>query len=356
MIEIIVNENDSGQRIDRFLKKYFEKASLSFIYKNLRKKNITLNGKKAKPEEILNADDKISLYLSEDTISKFKKQPVDFKQKKYPKIIYEDENIILLNKPVGVLSHNDKREFETNMVDMMIDYLIAREEFNPRVEKTFRPAVINRLDRNTSGILIGAKNAATLRKLNEAMRSNEIEKYYLALVYGKTPKHFEDESYLVKDGDKNKVSVRKREDEGAKYSKTVFDTITSNKDYSLLSVNLVTGRTHQIRTVLKNKDFPIVGDTKYPNVRVNSYFKREYSYESQFLHNYKIVFKNLGGDLEYLSGKSFYLNLPKVEEDIIEDVFGDRNIWRMEWKNYIYWICPLKIVNYLKWWEINLKI
>ncbi|RVU54585.1 RluA family pseudouridine synthase [Anaerosphaera multitolerans] len=329
MKEIIVNENDSGQRVDRFLKKYLKKASLSFIYKNLRKKNITLNGKKTTPETLLNSGDVLRLYFSDETLEKFIEDKVNFKSKKFPRVIFEDENIILLNKPVGVLTHNDKREFETNMVDMMIDYLIARGEFNPRAEKTFRPALVNRLDRNTSGILIGAKNAAALRILNKAMRLNNIEKYYLALVYGKTPKHFKDESYLVKDGDKNKVKVQKVEVEEGKYSKTIFNTIASTVDYSLLSVNLITGRTHQIRTVLMSKGFPIVGDRKYFKGKDNELFNRKYSYDSQFLHNYKIIFKDIEGELSYLKNKTFYLNLPAKEEDIIEDIFKDRNIWRM---------------------------
>ncbi|MGO1580396.1 MAG: RluA family pseudouridine synthase [Peptoniphilaceae bacterium] len=328
MREILVNKNDAGQRIDRFLKKYLKKASLSFIYKNLRKKNITLNGKKAKPEDTILEGDKIKLFLSEETIKKFIKEEVNLRKGKFPTIIYEDENIILLDKKVGVLSHNDSSDYQLNMLDMMVDYLIAKGDYHPRVEKTFRPALCNRLDRNTSGILIGAKNAQSLRELNKEIRENNIKKYYLTLVKGKTPKEFEDHSYLLKDQEKNKVSVSSKSSEGSKDSLTKFETIIQNNDYSLLKVDLITGRTHQIRTVLKSKNFPIVGDTKYGQSNINNIFIRDYSYKSQFLHNFMIEFKELSGSLSYLSNKKFYNNLPSKEESIIGDIFGDRNVWR----------------------------
>ncbi|WP_036730209.1 RluA family pseudouridine synthase [Peptoniphilus mikwangii] len=328
MIEIFVNENDEGQRIDRFLKKYFEKATLSFIYKNLRKKNIKLNDKKAEPEDLLSKGDCIKLYLSDETIEKFKREPINFKNNKFPKIIFEDENMILMNKPAGILSHNDSKDFKKNMVDMMIDYLIARQEYNPRNENSFRPAICNRLDRNTSGILIGAKKAGVLRSLNYEIKKNNIDKFYLALVSGEAKEQFSDRSYLSKDEDRNKVTVLKKDSIGAKESITEFKRIAMRNDYSLLKVNLITGRTHQIRTVLSSKKLPIVGDIKYGDSSVNRLFKNKYKYESQFLHNYSIHFNKIEGELSYLSGKTFYLVLPKLESDILEDIFGDRNIWK----------------------------
>lgn len=323
MREIFVGPNDSGQRVDRFLKKYFEKANLSFIYKNLRKKNIVVNGKKVKPEDELKEGDLIKLFLSEETIEKFKREPVNLKSKKFPKVIYEDDNVILIEKKAGTLSHNASSEFEMNSVDSMIDYLIAKGDFNPRLENSFRPAVVNRLDRNTSGILIGAKNAMALRDLNKSIKENNIEKYYVAMVKGNVKKDFRDISYLSKNEDKNKVYVNKNKVDGSKESITEFKVLKHSEFYSLLSVNLITGRTHQIRTILNSYKFPIVGDRKYGNHRVNDYFENTYSYDSQFLHNYKVRFKDLSENLSYLNGKEFYCNLPTLEKSIVTDIFGD---------------------------------
>lgn len=323
MREIKINENDGGQRVDRFLKKYFEKANLSFIYKNLRKKNIKVNGKKAKPEDELEAGDIIEMYLSEDTIEKFRPDPINLKSKKFPKVIFEDDNIILVEKRAGMLSHNDSREFEPNVVDSIVDYLIVKGEFSPRLENSFRPAIVNRLDRNTSGIIIGAKNAEALRELNKAIKENKISKFYITLVKGIVKRDFKDVSYLVKDESKNKVYVKNRWEKGAKESVTEFEVMEKSEYYTLLSVNLVTGRTHQIRTTLNSKGFPVVGDRKYGNRRVNDYFIKKYSYDSQFLHNYRVAFEDLKGKLSYLNGKEFYCDLPKEEDEIIRDIFGE---------------------------------
>ncbi|CDZ74562.1 pseudouridine synthase, RluA family [Peptoniphilus sp. ING2-D1G] len=327
MKELIIEKNDANQRLDRFLKKYLEKAPLSVIYKNIRKKNIKLNDRKATPESVLSEGDVIKLYLSDETIDKFLRDKVNFKSSKFPKVIYEDENILLMDKRAGVLSHNDSAEYVRNMVDMMIDYLIAKGEYDPRVEKTFRPALCNRLDRNTSGILIGAKNSESLRILNEQIRTGNIEKLYLTLVKGNTPENFEDESYLVKDFEKNKVFSTKKNTAGSKKSKTVFKKLKSSEDFSLLEVNLITGRTHQIRTVLKNRGFSVVGDVKYGNKNLNEKFLKKYNYKSQFLHNYKITFNIEKEKLSYLKGRSFYSELPELEKNILEDIFGSDFSW-----------------------------
>lgn len=330
MREILVGANDAGQRLDRFLKKYLRKAPLSFIYKTIRKKNVKVNGIRLKEEDILNEGDVISLYLSDETIDQFIREEVNLKSSKFPNIVYEDENIILLDKPAGTLSHNDQKEFQKNMLDMMVDYLIAKGDYSPRNEMSFRPAICNRLDRNTSGILIGAKNAMTLRAINKEIRSENIDKYYLALVAGKTKGKFSDVSYLTKDSKNNKVSVSKNKDLDSlsKQSVTEFETIASTNEFSLLKVNLITGRTHQIRTVLKSLRFPILGDTKYGDDRLNRQFMNKYRYKSQFLHNYKVVFHNLPKELSYLNDKEFFSNLPDLEVKILEDIFGDGEIWK----------------------------
>lgn len=321
MRKIIINKNDEGRRLDRFLKIYFEKAPLSFIYKNLRKKNIKVNGKKAKPEDILSDGDEIKLFLAEETIEKFKKDIRKSKNSKLPDILYEDDDIILVKKPINMLTHNDSKGYQDNALDRMVDYLIAKGDYNPRLEKSFRPAFVNRLDRNTSGILIGAKNLKSLQDLNKAIKNREIKKLYVTLVTGEITEDFDVDINLKKTG--NNVMKKASRDEG-KRALTKFRVLKSNKDYSLLSVDLITGRTHQIRASLKEEGLAIVGDRKYGDPRTNKAF-RERGLDSQFLHNYAIVFES--DEFKNLRGKSFvYLpdgKMKTIAEDIFKINLGD---------------------------------
>lgn len=321
MRKIIINKNDEGRRLDRFLKIYFEKAPLSFIYKNLRKKNIVVNGKKAKPEDILSDGDEIKLFLAEETIEKFKKDIRKSKNSKLPDILYEDDDLILVKKPINMLTHNDSKGYQDNALDRMVDYLIAKGDYNPRLEKSFRPAFVNRLDRNTSGILIGAKNLKSLQDLNKAIKNREIKKLYVTLVAGEITEDFDVDINLKKTG--NNVMKKSSRDEG-KRALTKFRVLKSNKDYSLLSVDLITGRTHQIRASLKEESLALVGDRKYGDPRTNKVF-RERGLDSQFLHNYAIVFES--DDFKNLRGKSFvYLpdgKMKTIAEDIFKINLGD---------------------------------
>lgn len=313
MREIIVNENDEGRRLDRFLKIYFEKAPLSFIYKNLRKKNIVVNGKKAKPEDILSKGDTIKLFLAEETINKFKKDIKKSKNSKLPDILYEDENIILVKKPINMLTHNDSGKYQDNALDRMVDYLIAKGEYSPRLEKSFRPAFVNRLDRNTSGILIGAKNLKSLQILNDAIKSRRIKKYYVTIVCGDVKKDFDVDINLVK----TKNNIMKKSSEGKK-SITKFYVLKNKNGYSLLSVNLITGRTHQIRASLKENDLFIIGDRKYGEEKVNKIFRAK-GLDSQFLHNYSLVFEC--DEFENLKGKKFVYLPGEKMTNIAEEIF-----------------------------------
>lgn len=315
MREIIIKDNDRDQRVDRFLKKYFEKATLSFIYKNLRKKNIKVNGKKAAPEDLLKEGDVICLYLSDETIDKFRREERTKLSGRYPEILFEDENIILMKKKAGILTHNDKREYEDNMVDRMVDYLIAKEEYIPRLEQSFRPGICNRLDRNTSGILIGGKNATALKMLNVFMRKHKISKYYLTVVKGSVPKDFSTTLSLEKSKD-NQVFVG----DGGKESVTNFHVLLKNDDYTLLSCELITGRTHQIRSSLCHVGYPVIGDPKYGDPMVNRRVQQKYGYCSQLLHNYKVVFET-EDTLEYLKHQAFYYLPEKKEEAILHEMF-----------------------------------
>lgn len=305
MLKIVVEKNETEQRLDRFLKKYLNEANSGFIYKMLRKKNITRNGKRANPEDLIYEGDTVELFLSDETIAKFRKEPKMSEMCSKLDIVYEDDHILLMNKPSGMLSHSTGEEFEENMVDHMTGYLIRSGSYVPRMEKTFSPAICNRLDRNTSGLLIGAKTYEALKKVNDAIKRLEIEKYYLTIVKGEFPKAVEKRSFLVKDDARNRAEVLSREVEGSKEILTKFSPISSVNGYTLLEVQIITGRTHQIRSQLHAMGYSIIGDEKYGNRNVNRELREKYGLKSQWLHCNRLVFGGLDGDLSYLNGKVF---------------------------------------------------
>lgn len=318
--EITVNKNEDDQRLDRFLKKYLDDAPSSFIYKMIRKKNIKLNGKRAKPEDPIYEGDLIQLYLAEDTIEKFQREKEEIRSNIIPRIIYEDENIILINKEVGLLSHGASGDFEENMVDSMISYLIQKEEYVPRIEKTFTPSICNRLDRNTSGIIIGAKNYEALKDINRAIRKGSIRRFYKTIVKGEVWEEFTDTAHLYKDEDKNLVSIKRFDTEGSKEIRTHVNPLAVRDGYSLLEIELLTGRTHQIRGHLGSLGYPVIGDRKYGDEYVNNRFSDEYDLNNQWLHGYKVQFNGLE-ELEYLNGKEFTSKVDGKIGDIEADLF-----------------------------------
>lgn len=320
--EILIDRNEHNQRIDRFLKKYLPDASLSFIYKMLRKKNIKLNGSKAKPEDIIKENDTIQLYLSDETINKFMARPKEIIKAKDINIIYEDDNIVLINKPKGILSHGTGKNYENNVVDSLISYLYEKKEYNPRLEKTFTPSICNRLDRNTSGIIIGAKNFTALQLINEAIRDGQIKRYYKCIVKGNIEKGKELKGFLTKDEEKNEVQITQRMVEGSKEIHTIVNPIITNGQYSLIEIDLITGRTHQIRAHLSSIGHPIVGDIKYGSKQINEKFKREFNLRSQFLYAYKVEFKGLKDSLEYLNGKGFVVQGDEELINIEKNLFN----------------------------------
>ena len=322
MKQIKVDKNEDNQRIDRFLKKYLDNANKSFIYKMLRKKRIKLNGGRAKPEDIINEGDTIELYLSDETMEKFMKPEKEIKNTSNLDIIYEDDNIVLINKPKGILSHSSKGDYsEKNIVDELVAYLYNKGEFVPRIEKTFTPSICNRLDRNTSGIIIAAKNYNALKEINNSIKNKHVKKYYKCIVKGRLNKDIRLEGFLVKNEKNNKVNISKEESEDSKSITTDIKVLEKNEGYSLLEIDLITGRTHQIRAHLSSIRHPIIGDLKYGNSDVNRVFKDKYKLNSQYLHAYKIVFHKLNGDLEYLNNKEFVSEMDSKWSIIEKEMF-----------------------------------
>lgn len=318
MRDIVIGINDDNQRIDRFLKKYLDNINVSVIQKFLRTKKIKVNRKKVLANYVLKKGDVVNIFIYEEDLKKF----ITSEEKKYSSskkldIIYEDENIIILNKPKNLLSHAaSKKDYGNNLVDFMVSYLIEKNSFVPRLEKTFVPSIVNRLDRNTSGVVIGAKNANALRELNK-VKKDCIEKFYVTVVKGCIKKDFIIDERLQKDECKNKSSVSKN----GKESITEVFVEKYNNDFTFLKIKLVTGRTHQIRTHLSYKNFPIVGDIKYGDKDVNNFFYEKFFLDSQFLHAISVKFNGIKGNLSYLNGCEFFAPMNDVYKKILDSIF-----------------------------------
>lgn len=308
---INVSGNQAGQRLDKLLCKYLNLAGKSFIYKMLRKKNITLNGLKCDGSERLAEGDEIKLFLADDTIEKFSDVKINPVKKVDLSIIYEDEHILLINKPSGMLSQK-AAEKDESLVEYIIDYLLSTGELNAEALKTFRPSVCNRLDRNTSGIVIAGKSLAGLQIMSKAIKERTIEKYYLCLVRGclKRPQNIK--GYLLKNEKNNQVSILSEEQEGALPVETEYTPLKARADHTLLEVKLITGRSHQIRAHLASIGHPILGDYKYGDDRLNKELLKQYHIKSQMLHSYRLVMpEKLEEPLKYLAGREFKAAPPK---------------------------------------------
>ena len=315
MREIIINNNEAGQRFDKFLGKYLSEASMGFLFKMLRKKNITLNGKKATGKEKLNVGDSVKLFLAEETIEKFTgKVNVQLYDTKL-NIIYEDDNILLINKPCGMLSQKASDK-DVSVVEHLISYLIKSNQLNENDLKTFHPSVCNRLDRNTSGLIAAGKSLKGLQELSRMFKDRSMEKYYLCIVSGIVTKPEKIKGYLYKDEKTNKVTILKDEIEGSSYIETHYRPVKTGDNVTLLEVLLVTGKTHQIRAHLASTGHPLIGDTKYGSRKVNDLFKEKYGLKNHLLHSYRIVFPELEGALANLSKLEFKADVPKQFKNI----------------------------------------
>ena len=305
MKRLTIQKNDADQRLDKFLSKNLPNLPKSLLYKYIRKKRIKVNGKRAEISTRLQEGDVLELYINDEFFEK--PGPVyDFLHAGTAlDILYEDDDLLVLNKPVGLLSHPDDREYVDTLIGRVKRYLYEKGEYDPGAEQSFTPSLVNRIDRNTGGIVLAAKNAEALRVLNQKMKDREIHKYYLCAVHG-TPEPAEGtlKGYLWKDESKNRVFVYRDARPGAKTIETKYRVLRSERGMSLVEVELLTGRTHQIRAHFASIGCPLVGDGKYGNNRDN---RKQGGRRKQFLCSYKTVFDftTEAGTLEHLNGKTF---------------------------------------------------
>ena len=318
MKELRVNANDAGQRLDRFVGKAVPLLPESLLQKYIRLKRIKVNGKGAKRDTRLALGDLLQLYINDEFFEQPREENAWLKVGT-PKlaIVYEDENILLADKKPGVLCHSAGTWDYNTLIAHIQAYLAQKGEWRPKEENAFTPALCNRIDRNTGGIVIAAKNAEALRILNDKIRDREIEKYYLCAVQGRPkPPEGRLEGYIFKDAKKNQVYVKDRPEPGAKTAVTEYKVLRSRGGLSLVECRLLTGRTHQIRVQMAHAGWPLLGDGKYGSER----FNKGYDEKGQALYSYKLRFDfpTDAGILNYLRGREFTVD--KV--DFAEKYFG----------------------------------
>lgn len=338
MQEFKIGPNEAGQRLDKFLHKYLKEAGSSFLYKMLRKKNITLNKKKADGKEVLASGDEVQFFFSDETFEKFRGNTVSqrkadtkknesisqyetaYKKLKGIEIIYENEHVVLLNKPAGILSQKSAPS-DVSVNEWLIGYLLLNGKISGEQLETFKPSICNRLDRNTSGLMICGKSLLGSQQMNTFIKERKVRKFYRTFVKGRVEKSAYIKGYLKKDEKNNKVFLKEslpKEEEQNEYVpiETAYRPISYGKGYTYLEVELITGKTHQIRAHLSSIGHPLLGDEKYGDREWNHSFKNEKLSKWQLLHSYRLELPKIEGELAELSGKMFIAKEPRVYEQL----------------------------------------
>ena len=342
MQTVTIGKNQSGQRLDKFLHRFMPDAGNGFLYKMLRKKNITLNGHRAEGSEILAQGDTLSFFFSEETYRKFtglspakssvKEPPVQeylqaFHTLKDIRVLYEDEDILIADKPAGILSQKAASS-DLSLNEWLIGYLLEVSHF-PREElRTFKPSVCNRLDRNTSGLVLCGKSLRGSQYLSRCIRGRSIRKFYRTICVGNIDTEMTVRGYLNKDTARNKVTVSSHAAPGSEsdFIETRFRPLKSTDAYTLLEVELITGKTHQIRAHLASIGHPLIGDHKYGNAKTNRYMKEHFGLSCQLLHAYRLVFPETGEAGAFLpatAGNTYISDYPEQFRRIQCELFGE---------------------------------
>ncbi len=304
MKELVINRNDAGQRLDKYLTKALPALPPSLLHKYLRLKRIKLRGKRVEQDYRLREGDVLQLYISDEFFTA--PDPEEDWRRVTPRldIVYEDGHLLLVNKPVGLVVHEDESRTPNTLINQIKAYLYNKGEWDPAGERSFVPSLCNRIDRNTGGIVIAAKTAAALRVMNDKIRDRELSKYYLCLVHG-TPRPGAGEltHYLRRDTDKKQVFVEKRRGPDSLTAKLRYRTLDSRQGLSLVECELFTGRTHQIRVQMAAAGHPLVGDTKYGTVKQNQGLP--FRHQALWSYRLRLDFPTDAGELEYLRGREF---------------------------------------------------
>ena len=323
MVKITVEKNEDNQRLDRFLRKYMKSAPLSLIYKLIRK-DVKVNGKRAREDYVLAGGDEIVIYMSPEELDGYRVRKEAVRSRRQFKIAYEDENILAAEKPFGLLTHGDRTEKKNHLANQVLSYLMEKGEYDPRTERTFTPAPANRLDRNTTGLVLFGKNGEALRELNRMIREKGyVSKYYITIAKGNVRGPLILRDRMEKDSAANTVRVKDEGEKGGKLMETIARPLANVPGYTLLEVELITGRTHQIRAHLARAGHPIIGDAKYGNPQVNRMIEKKYGLSTQFLHAYRLYFESGSGILGYLAGTEIRSELPENLKKIKEDIFKE---------------------------------
>ena len=312
MKEFQIKKNDAGQRLDKFLSKAVKGLPMSLMYKYIRTKKIKVNRARTEQKYVLQEGDIVQLFIKDEFFDSPEKDNSALANIT-PKltIVYEDENIILCNKRPGVLVHEDDEGKDNTLIMHIKAYLYQKGEYDPENEQSFAPALCNRIDRNTGGIVIGAKNAEALRVMNEKIKNDEISKFYYCVVHGKMPKKSDTlTGFLLKDSDKNQVRIFDKQVKGSKNIITKYKVVAEKNDTSLLEIELVTGRTHQIRAHMSYIGHPLLGDGKYGVNKADR--AKGYKYQALYAYRLRFDFDDDSGVLGYLKGKEVKLSRDDV--------------------------------------------
>lgn len=355
MKQISIGPNQAGQRFDKFLHKYLPEAPGSFLYKMLRKKNITLNGKKAEGKEMLRVGDEVKLFFSDETFEKFSGIPVAastpsaeksntdntagyqkaFSSLKGISVIYEDAHMVLLNKPVGILTQKASPS-DLSLNEWLIGYLLDKEAITPQELHSFHPSVLNRLDRNTSGLVLCGKSLPGSQEISHMLKSRTVHKFYRTIAVGEIKKAERIEGFLVKNAGNNTVQILKKPSSQEKPAGDLICTAYrplahgtyKGQQFTLLEVELITGKTHQIRAHLASTGHPLIGDTKYGKMAINRLFQEEFRLSSQLLHAYRLEFPAMeqANVLSECSSHTFIAPLPKQFLKIADCILGTADL------------------------------